>query len=835
MHTSKLKILVSYFVQFNQIALALLVFTSIFFITQQAINFKAINQVDKNSLIEGFYLNSMTLEHNINSPTHYMAALRNELETYLQLQNSSPKYLPENYKYDNKKEYFHSIYKPQQGISNHSFTMGNFKLPVSSTVLNKELQSVTLISKNFHHILESFPNVYQIYYISQNKFYSSYPNINADHFTNINELYLQPFFQYGTPRLNPKKEPYWTHFSQTKNEYLITYGTPIYQGDTFMGVLAIDLSLNFLSQVSGSNLFANPKYFLLNNHNEILHTTTDGGSSNTEIIQVPKLSPYWIYLKEFITLPNDTIIQYSNMELIQYNLHGTPWRYGILFQKPNTISQFIRHFGLEVAIFIAGLSIIFIMFFFFIRNNLVHPISKLAYHIQTLSEMNDNEDHKVDGLPRHWVPLFEIITRNFSKVKRYQQDLLNQFYMDNLTNLPNRNKLHYDIGRQSLQSPALFIVDIDSFKDINDYYGTQIGDAILIQIKEFISQQFASGEWTLYRTSGDEFALLAEKNISTDDAEILAEKFIETSNKHIFKHENYRIRIRFSVGICFDHSNMLRKADIALIQCKKSRKHYLIFDQSLDMEQQFSDNIKWTDTIYKALETENFVPFFQPIYNNSSGKIEKFECLIRLIDQDNKIIPPFFFMNVAIKNKQYPLLSRIMIEKSFHAFQNTSYEFSLNLSAHDILNEETVKLILRKLKTTGLGKQVVFELLESDGIENYEEVVQFIRKVKEYGCKIAIDDFGTGYSNFEHIMRMEIDYLKIDGSLIKNIVKDKNHRIFLETIVDFAKKMKIKLVAEFVADEEIFNLLKQMNIEYSQGFYIGKPEADIITKPLFQD
>ncbi len=148
----------------------------------------------------------------------------------------------------------------------------------------------------------------------------------------------------------------------------------------------------------------------------------------------------------------------------------------------------------------------------------------------------------------------------------------------------------------------------------------------------------------------------------------------------------------------------------------------------------------------------------------------------------------------------------------------------MNLSIDDIKDANTVQEIINTIIKTNTASRIVFEILESEGIENYDEVEGFITQIKSLGAKIAIDDFGTGYSNFEHILKLNVDYIKIDGSLIKNIEENKKHQIIVETIVDFAKKMGSKTIAEFVCNENIFSIVKNIDVDFLQGFYIGKPD-----------
>ncbi len=194
-----------------------------------------------------------------------------------------------------------------------------------------------------------------------------------------------------------------------------------------------------------------------------------------------------------------------------------------------------------------------------------------------------------------------------------------------------------------------------------------------------------------------------------------------------------------------------------------------------------------------------------------------------MIDDDGKVIPPLEFLSIAKKTQLYSKITQSVIHQACSAFENRSESFSVNLSIDDIENPYTVQEIVKTIIRTQTANRIVFEILESEGIENYESVIQFATQVRALGAKIAIDDFGTGYSNFEHILRLNIDFIKIDGSLIQGISSNKRHQIIVETIVQFAHKMGAEIIAEFVSDEEIFNVIKKMGIEYSQGYFTGKP------------
>ncbi len=189
---------------------------------------------------------------------------------------------------------------------------------------------------------------------------------------------------------------------------------------------------------------------------------------------------------------------------------------------------------------------------------------------------------------------------------------------------------------------------------------------------------------------------------------------------------------------------------------------------------------------------------------------------------------PDQFLTLSKGAKLYPLLTRILIRKSFDYFEGTDFLFSVNLSLDDLLDYETREFIYARLEERSIGPQVTFEFLETEQIETYPEVIDFIQRVKGYGCTLAVDDFGSGYSNFDLLLKLPFDYIKIDGSLIRNIDTDRKAQILVETLIGFAEKLGAKTIAEYVFNPVVFNKIKSMGVHYAQGFFIGKPEVHVL-------
>jgi len=235
--------------------------------------------------------------------------------------------------------------------------------------------------------------------------------------------------------------------------------------------------------------------------------------------------------------------------------------------------------------------------------------------------------------------------------------------------------------------------------------------------------------------------------------------------------------------------------------------------------------IKTIKTIKNALDSSSVVPFYQPIIANSNGAVVKYECLVRIIEKDGTVIAPMDFLPIAKQIKLYPDITKEVLKHAFADYEKLQTPFSINLSVDDIENDEITSLIFQMLKEQPeIGSQLTFELLESEQVENYELINDFIMNIKKFKTKIAIDDFGSGFSNIDHITRIKIDYLKIDGSLIKELPANEVNCMAVDAIVSFAKKMGVETVAEFVHSQEVYQAVKEAGITFSQGFLLGKPE-----------
>lgn len=555
-------------------------------------------------------------------------------------------------------------------------------------------------------------------------------------------------------------------------------------------------------------------------------------SKNHEVINEIKSEDYANNIEESFII-EQAIYQPNSKEVLGFLV--------ITYSNKN-YKELINQYTKILTIMFITFSIIFTLFSLYVKKLLL-PLGMIAESLKEYSPDQEidipyvTQNNEIGLISKSLNNMQEKISQYSKKQKNINQyleekvnektlELRQQLYTDTLTKLPNRHSLLNHII--SNDDGALLIINIDDFKEINDFFGQIAGDYILKSFAYKLNSMFNKKQNSnVSRLSGDEFAIFFTKKPSIEEFIKIAEKLIADVEKMIFIYDNNDLSIRVSVGGSYQIESILEKADIALKSVKKQQKSFLLYDEKLNIEKQYKDNIEWVKNLKTAMANDKIAPYFQAIYENKSDKIASYECLIRLIDEDGNIISPYKFLTIAKKSRLYAKLTKIMIEKSCKYFENIDSDFSVNLSVEDILNINTVEYIKQKIKQHNVSKKIIFEILESEGIENYEEIAIFTNEMKALGCKIAIDDFGSGYSNFEHLLKLNIDYIKIDATLIKNIDHDINAQIVVETIVNFAQRLNILTVAEFVYNEAVYKKVKELNINRSQGFFLAQPQNQI--------
>ncbi len=397
---------------------------------------------------------------------------------------------------------------------------------------------------------------------------------------------------------------------------------------------------------------------------------------------------------------------------------------------------------------------------------------------------------------------------------------------DALTDLKNRNALTYDLEKEKFA--GLILLDIDAFHNYNALYGMQSGNRILKRFGEFLKTFAAENGYEAYRISGDLFVLRSK---GTYPSHMVMERDIQAIFTQL---EELKIeipemddilKIDITIGGSLEEEMALKKAEMALNYAKKRHLLTVFYSKRIDSASYSQEMLSWKNVIKEAISTDNIVPVYQAIVDRDRH-IVKYESLMRIRRKEatkEELISPFYFLDIAIKSKLYSRLTHRMIEKTFHEMQKHRQAFTLNLTFEDIMNKKTVDLLKQYIQEHQVGKRLTLEIVESEDIEDFAYAKAFVEEFRKLGVRVAIDDFGTGYSNFSHIFELSPDFLKIDGSLIKNIDKDRKSYELVKSVISFSKTLGIETIAEFVSSKKIFDICYDLGVDMFQGYYFCEP------------
>jgi len=400
-------------------------------------------------------------------------------------------------------------------------------------------------------------------------------------------------------------------------------------------------------------------------------------------------------------------------------------------------------------------------------------------------------------------------------------------FIDPLTKIYNRQYLNEYLKTSSLEKYQLMMIDLDHFKQINDNYGHDVGDKVLISIVNQIKNSIRK-EDILVRFGGEEFLVLIHKQ-SLETCLTIAERIRNAVMSHKIKAVNKHILMTISIGInpfpfyAKNFDEAVKIADEQLYHAKTSGRNCIKVSKEVNKIQ--SQTSKRIGDVKSAIDENRILCAYQPIVSSETGQILKYEMLLRLLDTNGSIVSPLEFLPAIRHTNVYINITKIVIDFAIKTLKEHDFELSMNLDLQDILNNDIMNLLKDGFSDKPeLAKRLTIEILEHEEITNFAIIKKHIDILKGLGFKIALDDFGSGYANFQYLIHLNIDVLKIDGSLIRDIDTNKNSFHIVETIGDFAKKMNIKTVAEQIETVEELKRLKSLNIDYFQGYLLGKPE-----------
>jgi len=409
---------------------------------------------------------------------------------------------------------------------------------------------------------------------------------------------------------------------------------------------------------------------------------------------------------------------------------------------------------------------------------------------------------------------------------------------DPLTRLLNRRRFNQDLTKlideavREGYSGALLFIDLDQFKDVNDISGHPVGDILLQRVAEQL-EMLIGAEGVLGRFGGDEFAL-ALPQANSKQAIAIAEQVQTRICAVIVRNHGLRHQVSASIGIVLfpehgvETQQLLADADLAMYQAKeRGRGRWYLFSPADQGRELANARVLWSERITEALIEDRFELHFQPIMELATGSVQRKEALLRMRDAQGELVYPNHFIPVAEKTGQIHAIDHWVLARSILILQiHPDLQLSVNLSANAMDDPS----LLSELK--GLLAQyhvdparLTFEITETVAVDSLQNTQQMMRGIQELSCRFALDDFGSGFASYAYLRQLPVDAVKIDGAFIRNIAHNREDQIFVRAVTDIAHGMGKRVVAEFVENEEILNILRQIGVDYAQGYHIGRPGA----------
>lgn len=441
-----------------------------------------------------------------------------------------------------------------------------------------------------------------------------------------------------------------------------------------------------------------------------------------------------------------------------------------------------------------------------------------------------------------------LVFRNVTALRDMASQMAYQASHDNLTGLINRREFEARLelallsARYENKQHVMCYMDLDQFKVVNDTCGHVAGDELLKQLSMAMKGKVRKSD-TLGRLGGDEFGLLLA-DCHIDEGSRTAEDLLKVMNDFRFAWQDKSFDVSASIGIVPITADsgtivdVLSAADSACYAAKDLGRNRLhVYRENDAVLAQRHGEMQWLPRIRQALEQDQFRLYFQQVQSLVDGKIHAIELLIRMADDDGKLIPPMAFLPAAERYGLMPSIDRWVIEtaldmmKQVQAQANSDKDvlWAINLSGQSLCDDQFVEFVVERLKRTDVEpSRICFEITETAAVANLSSAIELINTLKKMGCRFALDDFGSGLSSFIYLKNLPVDYLKIDGSFVKGMVEDPMDRAMVESINQIGQLMGLKTIAEFAENKAIIAELKALRIDFVQGYGIHRPEPLIL-------
>jgi diguanylate cyclase (GGDEF)-like protein/PAS domain S-box-containing protein len=454
------------------------------------------------------------------------------------------------------------------------------------------------------------------------------------------------------------------------------------------------------------------------------------------------------------------------------------------------------------------------------------------------ANLNASLARRGDGACGHVV----LQVQDVSERKRYEGQLQHLADHDSLTGLFNRRRFEEELGRALAladrhdEPAALLAIDLDDFKAVNDAHGHAAGDELLVRVAGVLRERLRETD-VIGRLGGDEFAVILPRSDERQAAGV-AEALIGALAAACVGGEDERVRATASIGVSpivpgagATPDDLLVEADLAMYAAKEAgRNRVALADAAADRQHKLRARMRWAQRIQHALDTDAFVLLSQPILDLRHDVIDRHELLLRLPDDDGDLIPPGVFLPVAEHSGQVRDIDRWVVSRALeilHGLQcaGRADALEVNLSGATLGDARTMDAIFREVASADIDhSRLTIEVTETAAIVNIEQARRFAKRLATLGCQFALDDFGAGFGSFYYLKHLPFDCLKIDGDFIRELTTNPRDQLTVKAIVDIARGSGTKTIAEFVEDEETLRLLRELGIDYAQGYHVGRPQ-----------
>ena len=467
------------------------------------------------------------------------------------------------------------------------------------------------------------------------------------------------------------------------------------------------------------------------------------------------------------------------------------------------------------------------------------PLSQLQHPLKELAKGKTDFSVQMSG-HREIVAIADALNTTVSSLNERDKKLWQLANHDSLTGLMNRHQFSEmliteieKVARNNIKSALLF-VDLDQFKYVNDTLGHAAGDRLLKQAAEHLKNGIRKKD-IVSRFGGDEFTILLS-DVTQKDVKGVCASLVQDMRDYHFHEDGHTFNIPCSIGVTMIASNdispaeLLAQADMACHESKsRGRNRFEFYKASGAEMKQMTADIGWSQQIQKALKEDLFVIHFQPIVDVHSGRPTHYEVLLRMRTGQKRLVPPAAFLPAASRFGLMTDVDQWVIRNAMAALakfraDDQELSFTLNISGNIFEDADLYGCIESNLEINGLPPEsIVLEITEQVAVRNIAKAADQIAEISKLGCKFAIDDFGAGYSSYTYLKSLPVDYIKIDGSFIKNLASDRVDKTIVGSISQIAKATNKKTIAEHVADAATFRVLHELGVDFAQGYYVGKP------------